>query len=178
MRLLCCHRPASRPLSWDRQGSSRLCLPRNRSGIHWESRQQSEASLRARTCRTLLRDSALRSSCRRRRDRYPGDRCTRKRRSARSAIERLEKTSRDRRRRRGGSAMAIGEEPLVLYRDDAGLGAMGHRNRKVAPSPGGDVTHTRPRCPSTIFFTSASPIPLPSMSSCDLSRWKRFQMRS
>src|SRR5262245_13448545 len=37
----------------------------------------------------------------------------------------------------------------------------GHRNLKVAPSPGMDSTQTRPRCDSTIFFTSARPIPAP-----------------
>ena len=52
------------------------------------------------------------------------------------------------------------------------------RKRNVAPVPAADSTHARPRCDSTIFFTSARPMPAPSTRSRASSVWKMPQMRS
>ena len=56
--------------------------------------------------------------------------------------------------------------------------AAGRVKEKVEPSPGVDSTHTFPPCRSTIFLTTASPIPVPSYSSWVWRRWNISKIRS
>lgn len=59
----------------------------------------------------------------------------------------------------------------------ASRGCLGQVKKNVAPRPSAESTHARPPRVSTIFWTTDSPMPVPSTRSRASSVWKMPQMR-